>query len=121
MLDFLRMVPVFECLSVFVNSILPMHMLLPIEFIGCACVGGVRDFNDTHVRRISCAIRKHYVTVYTAELRWSAALFCNLILIAKGGNTSDLCPELRRNDLLNLSISVSRGKETKKDSRSNGE
>ena len=31
------------------------------------------------------------------------------------------CPELRRNYPLNLSISVSGGKETNKDSRSNGE
>ena len=31
------------------------------------------------------------------------------------------CPELRRNYLLNLSISVSRGKETNEDFRSNGE
>lgn len=31
------------------------------------------------------------------------------------------CPELRHDYLLNLSISVSRGKETNKDSRSNGE
>jgi hypothetical protein len=36
-------------------------------------------------------------------------------------NYSLLRPELRCDHLLNLSISVSRGKETNKDSRSNGE
>lgn len=45
------------------------------------------------------------------------AIFCVNFINAK----FDLCPELRRNNLLNLSISVSRGKENNNDSCSNGE